>query len=228
MKTIFKKYGFLLFIAVACVQLIAIRFNIPTLRILTKPLLMPVLAFIVYFNGQHTKRFYIIAGLLFSFLGDIFLLLEDKYPRFFIYGLASFLATHILYIIFFCRIKLIQTSLVKQHPYLPLLIAIYGAGLIYLLNPFLGALKVPVILYAVIICGMLLTSIHVYKSVGTAAGSRYIMGASLFVMSDSLLAVNKFYQSIPSAGLFIMLTYCAAQYFIVRGFISQEEKIAVY
>jgi uncharacterized membrane protein YhhN len=227
MKAIFKKYGFVLFIAVACAQLIAVQFDITNLRFLTKPLLMPVLAFVVYFNTKHPKRFYIIAGLLFSFLGDSFLLLEDKYPLFFIFVLTSFLITHILYIIFFTGIKQNQTSLVKKHPYLPLLVALYGAGLIYLLYSSLGALKVPVILYAVIICGMLLSSIHVYKSVGTAAGTQYIMGALLFVVSDSLLAVNKFYQSFPSAGLFIMLTYCAAQYFIARGFISQEEKIAV-
>jgi hypothetical protein len=41
-------------------------------------------------------------------------------------------------------------------------------------------------------------------------------------MSDSLLAVNKFYQPLAYAGVFIMLTYCLAQYLIVRGFIEQK------
>jgi uncharacterized membrane protein YhhN len=49
------------------------------------------------------------------------------------------------------------------------------------------------------------------------------MGASFFVISDSLLAINKFYQPFAHAGILIMLTYCTAQYFIVQGFIKQEK-----
>jgi len=50
----------------------------------------------------------------------------------------------------------------------------------------------------------------------------YLAGATSFVVSDSLLAVNKFYQPFAYAGVFIMLTYCAAQYLIVRGYIEQK------
>lgn len=47
-----------------------------------------------------------------------------------------------------------------------------------------------------------------------------LAGAALFVLSDSVLAINKFYQSFELAGLLIMLTYGAAQYFIVKGAIE--------
>jgi uncharacterized membrane protein YhhN len=67
---------------------------------------------------------------------------------------------------------------------------------------------------------------HVYKSVGVTARRQFVTGALFFVVSDSLLAINKFYQAFPFAGLLIMLTYCAAQYFIVRGFMSHVGKIA--
>ena len=59
--------------------------------------------------------------------------------------------------------------------------------------------------------------------VNKAAGNAYVLGAIAFVLSDSLLAVNKFYQPIPYAGVFIMLTYCAAQFLIVRGFIRLSQ-----
>jgi uncharacterized membrane protein YhhN len=47
-----------------------------------------------------------------------------------------------------------------------------------------------------------------------------VLGALLFVISDSLLAINKFYQDIPLAGVLIMLTYGLAQLFIMEGAIS--------
>ena len=34
------------------------------------------------------------------------------------------------------------------------------------------------------------------------------------------MAINKFYQSFPFAGIFIILTYAAAQYGIVNGVLS--------
>lgn len=225
MKGIFKQYGFYIFIAIAALQIIAIHFNFPALRFISKPLLMPVLAIVVYSNCEKCReRNLIIAALLFSFSGDSFLLLEDKQPLFFIFGLVSFLITHLLYIIYFLGIKPLGNSLLKTHPYLPLLIAGFGAGLIYLLYPWLGEMKIPVMVYAAIICSMLLCSFYMYKSVKQSVGLQFIAGAVLFVLSDSLLAINKFYQPFQFAAILIMLTYCGAQYCIVRGFIKQKKK----
>ena len=225
MKKGFKQIGFYIFLAVALLQLIAIQFNIPLLIIISKPMLMPVLAMVVWSYGmQGRQRNYILAALFFSFLGDSFLLLDDKQPLFFIAGLISFLITHMLYIIYFLAIKPIRKSLIKSHPYLPVLIILYGAGLVYFLYPSLGDLKIPVIIYAAVICTMLLCSIHIYKRVSTTSGQQFIMGALLFVVSDSLLAIYKFYQPFALGSLFIMLTYCGAQYFLIKGFVSNRRR----
>jgi len=45
-------------------------------------------------------------------------------------------------------------------------------------------------------------------------------GAGLFVISDSVLAINKFYQPFEAAGILIMLTYGLAQFFIIKGAIK--------
>ncbi len=225
MKKGFKQIGFYIFLAVALLQLIAIQFNIPLLIIISKPMVMPVLAMVVWSYGmQGRQRNYILAALFFSFLGDSFLLLDDKQPLFFIAGLISFLITHMLYIIYFLAIKPIRKSLIKSHPYLPVLIILYGAGLVYFLYPSLGDLKIPVIIYAAVICTMLLCSIHIYKRVSTTSGQQFIMGALLFVVSDSLLAIHKFYQPFAFGSLLIMLTYCGAQYFLVKGFVSNRRR----
>jgi uncharacterized membrane protein YhhN len=51
-----------------------------------------------------------------------------------------------------------------------------------------------------------------------------VSGAVLFLVSDSLLAINKFYAPVLYSGFFIMLTYSLAQYFIVSGIIFQQTK----
>jgi uncharacterized membrane protein YhhN len=97
----------------------------------------------------------------------------------------------------------------------------YGVTLVWFLYPHLHELKLPVMVYATVICIMLLCSLHIFLKVNSPSNLFYLIGAAFFVMSDSLLAINKFYQPFAFAGVYIMLTYCSAQYFIVTGFIKQ-------
>jgi uncharacterized membrane protein YhhN len=208
----------LVFWLIVFVDIIAIFFGFKWLHTITKPLLMPALVLLVY-PGNFTApgKKLILTGLFFSWLGDVFLLFETHHSLFFIFGLASFLVTHICYISYFLSIRSGKPSLIQKQPIYILLVLSYGISLVWLLYPSLGELKIPVILYASIICSMLLCSIHIYLKVKEPVNRYFIAGALLFVLSDSLLAINKFYQPLPLAGIAIMLTYCAAQYFIVRG-----------
>jgi uncharacterized membrane protein YhhN len=162
--------------------------------------------------------------LFFSWLGDLFLLSESPGFLFFVAGLVSFLITHACYIIHFLSTGSPAPSLLKKQPIFILLVACYGTCLVWLLFPYLGQLKIPVILYASVICSMLLCSIHIYLKVQQPASSYYLAGAVLFVLSDSILAINKFYQPLPLAGITLMLSYCAGQYFIIKGFIERKVK----
>ncbi|HMC98781.1 MAG TPA: lysoplasmalogenase, partial [Ferruginibacter sp.] len=109
-------------------------------------------------------------------------------------------------------------SLLKTQPWWPVLAIMYGGGLLYFLFPSLGKMELPVTVYAVVITTMLICSIHAFRKTNSAAGSFFILGALFFVLSDSLLAINKFYQPFSFAQVLIMLTYCAAQFFIVMGY----------
>ena len=189
------------------------------LQLLTKPLLIPLLMLWVWLNVAITKdRILILVALFFSFAGDVFLLLEYKEPLLFIPGLVSFLLTHILYIVYFLSLPKGKKSLLKTAPHLVLLVLAYGMALVYILFPALGALKIPVLIYAMVIMSMLLASIHIYYRVPLRVGRLFIAGACFFVLSDSMLAFNKFHSPIIFPFL-IILTYCVAQYFIVKGFI---------
>jgi uncharacterized membrane protein YhhN len=80
----------------------------------------------------------------------------------------------------------------------------------------LGDLKLPVTIYVGAISLMVLSALHF----GNQQPGRLwlVLGASCFMLSDALLAINKFAAPIPLAGFWIMLTYGTAQYGLVRGF----------
>ncbi|HET9056798.1 MAG TPA: lysoplasmalogenase [Chitinophagaceae bacterium] len=213
------KNGFIIFWLVAIIDLIIIATHNISFHFYIKPLLMPTLiATFLFANGwQKNLAKLIIMGLFFSFAGDVFLL-WDKY---FIPGLLCFLTTHILYIVYFVKTANKSGWYIKKHPFAIFFPLIYVASLVWLLFPFLDALKIPVIIYALVIGTMFLSTINLYKKVKSPTYIYFISGAIFFVLSDSLLAINKFYTPFSYAGVTIMLTYCTAQYLIVKGAIQQ-------
>lgn len=210
------------FWVLAILDVLGIAAGIDILHFTVKPLLIPVLMLLLH-NTHSTVpgKNLLMAGLFFSWMGDVFLLFENKQPLFFIFGLASFLITHIFYIVYFLGIRSANASLLKKQPLPVALVPAYGILLVWLLYPELGDLKLPVMVYAAVICTMLLCSLHIFLKVNKKAAVLYVLGAAAFVLSDSLLAINKFYHPFAYAGVFIMLTYCAAQYFIVNGYTQQ-------
>ena len=211
------------FLLLTVIDLVAIITPFPLLHFIAKSLLIPMLILLLYFTSTLVQGKNLLLGaLFFSWLGDIFLLFETTHKLFFIYGLICFLSTHICYIIYFLRIPSVKRSLLLKQPVLLFLVPAYGVALVWFLFPHLGNLKLPVMIYAVVICTMLLCSLHVFSRINTPANRYYVLGALAFVLSDSSLAINKFYQPFAFAGIFIMLTYCAAQYCIVRGFMEQR------
>lgn len=213
-----SKWLLYLFIIDLIVELAAIVWNIGTIRYLTKPLLLLLLLTYVLFQDIPSikAKTLLLAALFFSWAGDLFLLFDSSESSFFIFGLVSFLTAHIFYIILFLQQKKILQPNKKWNPLTILLLLIYTGSLFALLYPTLGALKIPVVVYAAVLSSMLLMALHAF-SFKTISGRYVIIGAILFVASDSLLAINKFYQPFNAAGLAIMGTYGLAQLSIVVG-----------
>lgn len=170
---------------------------------LTKPLLIPVLAWGLI-GADRARVKWVLIALLLSWVGDILLMLPFDL---FVFGLASFLLAHVFYIRHFWGVWDRTAS-----PFQPLLligVLAYLGGLMYLLFPVLGALQVPVIVYGIVISTMLLFALH-------SGRPGYVLGAALFVLSDSLLAINKFHTVIPLSSLWVMATYGGAQFYLVK------------
>ncbi|MFM8914325.1 MAG: lysoplasmalogenase family protein, partial [Flammeovirgaceae bacterium] len=70
--------------------------------------------------------------------------------------------------------------------------------------------------------GLSITALFRYGRTTSKSFTYVMMGALLFMTSDSLLAINKFLNPLPLSGISIMLTYCLAQYLIVEGIIAHK------
>ena len=212
-----KNFWIILFLIVLAIDLFAAYSGNETLRYFSKPLLMPLL--IVYFifntNTVASLKKWIVLALVFSWLGDVLLMFEARNNIFFIFGLVAFLIAHIFYLLFYENILKLEN--LKKNYWLFIPVLIYYVALIYLLSPHLGEMKLPVRVYGVVISYMLIQAFQVARIKNRAASAMMITGAILFIASDSILAMNKFYQPFELAGIAIMITYGMAQLLITLG-----------
>lgn len=214
-------YWILLFIIVLAGDLVAVNFHDALFQTIFKPLIIPVI--IGYFNAQvksisRGMSKWVLMALLFSMIGDVLLMFQEKNSIFFLLGLSAFLIAHIFYIIFYNAVWAHEK--IKNNYFLVVVVLIYYGALISLLLPYLGTMKIPVLVYGFVISWMLMMALNMLFIRNKQAGQWMVTGALLFVISDSLLAINMFYQPFISAGVLVMLTYGIAQLFIVHGAIK--------
>jgi len=184
------------------------------LRYLTKPLLMPSLA-LYYFFSSSTPDNFIIAALIFAFIGDVSLLWPWKKP-FFLTGLSAFLIGHLIYIFILFK----SAEYFSGNMYYLLLIIPYAfvGFIIFLkLKNYLNDMKIPVIIYMIVILFMSIVSIS--RACCFSGYNLYlpIIGSLFFVISDVILAFYEFRSKFPKGGVYYMSTYILAQLFIILG-----------
>lgn len=213
-----SKYGPYLFFACLLTELTAIAAGWNQLQLFTKPLLLLFLFtwFMLASKNYPPLRYLVAAALFFSWLGDIFLLF-DAAAVWFMAGLASFLVAHLFYILFFMKLRQRVPGSIAWNFFVVAMVGAYAFSLFVFLRPHTGNLQLPVGIYAITIACMLAAAVHAFNSRYVMAGRYCIAGALLFLCSDSVLAVNKFYAASPAAGLLIMLTYGLAQFAIAKG-----------
>ena len=76
-------------------------------------------------------------------------------------------------------------------------------------------MKIPVTIYAIVIATMMYNAIKTHNR-------NLIIGALLFLISDTLLSINLFLQPLLMLNLMVMVTYISAQWFLVKGMISDK------
>lgn len=216
-----------IYIAFSILYLIILLSGYERFDLFLKPILIPILGFGVYFHRKFPTKNTLLSGLILSWIGDVILLFTDLGEIYFILGLLSFLTAHIIYCVLFNKQHKVRK---KQNRSLfifgSILIALYLIGMVSFLMPFLGNLEIPVTIYASIISIMLLFAFNGFLVWEKPGNLLVFLGAFFFVVSDSILAINKFYAPIPKSAFFIMLTYLLAQYLIVIGILKLNKKKA--
>ncbi|GIK24861.1 MAG: membrane protein [Betaproteobacteria bacterium] len=149
----------------------------------------------------------IAAGLLFSTAGDIFLMLpRDR----FVAGLASFLVAHLCYVGAF--------SIGVPFGAAPLLwLPFFAAGGLVLALVWPGlkpALRAPVAVYVIVIAAMAGQAAGRWHMTGSVVALAAAVGAGFFVVSDAVLAIDRFRWKFRAARAVTLATYWAAQLLI--------------
>jgi uncharacterized membrane protein YhhN len=222
-NTIFFK----IYIIFSTLYLLILLLGHENLDLFLKPALVPLLGFGVYFHQKFPSRKTLLIALLFSWIGDVILLFADIAEIYFILGLVAFLISHIAYCVLFNKQI---TGEIQINKFLfgigSIIIAFYLVAMVLFLMPDLGDLKIPVIVYAAVISTMLLFAFN-GSLIWKKPGSLYVfLGAVVFVISDSILAIDKFHVPIEKSSFFIMLTYLMAQYLLVVGILKLNTKKA--
>lgn len=148
---------------------------------------------------------YLIAGLVFCLLGDVFLM----YEKYFVYGLAAFLVSHVIFIIAFTQFG---GYFFMGWVSLPLLL--FGIGYYYFLYPDLKKLAIPVAFYFLAILLMDFSAISLYLIKGTTPFLMMMAGALFFTLSDSMIAIRKFKGPFKNAEWWILSTYWSGIYLL--------------
>ncbi|WP_341221390.1 lysoplasmalogenase [Polaribacter atrinae] len=206
------------FLIIAALHILGLLFN-DFLSFVTKPFIAISLV-MVYLSAVNKASFWFVSALFFSFWGDLFLLLEAE---FFMFGLVSFLMAHIFYI-------KISAGYLKKISFIKIITAsipfiIVFGGVVFLINERLGEMLFPVIMYGVVICSFGTLALLNYLQEKSTENLWFFLGAVFFILSDTLLAINKFYEANEMYGISIMITYIVAQFLICKAMIGKSNRV---
>ena len=208
-----------LFFIVVIADTYAVITQNKTMEMIFKPLLMFTLALVYLISTKKINK-WLIFGLFFSFLGDVFLLDQENY---FVFGVASFLVTHVFYIkvIFdFLKVKSFVKIFLSMLPFLTLYLttvsAVYGN---------LKEMLIPVVEYGLVVCVFGGVTFFYYQQTKIKSSLFLLISAVLLAFSDSFLIFNLYYSYSKLLDFFVILLYVFPQYMVVRGVLSREQSL---
>lgn len=179
-------------------------------HVVAKGLAISALALLAFRSRQPLLG----AALALGSLGDILL---DLDPKLFVFGLGSFLLGHLTYVALFLRHRHRPVRWTAARTATASALIVYTAAFSVWLAPSLGAFAMPVYAYMGAITAMALSTV--------AAGySRpwVVLGAILFLASDSMLGAAKFVGTFPGRDVLVWATYVLGQYGLALGFLAES------
>ena len=173
----------------------------PELSAVLKILPLVLLGLLTLGIAINSVSTHLCLALLFSMGGDVLLDLD-----YFVPGLLSFLVAQIIYSTLFIR----YFAAWNQRIVVSLLLIAFSLAMSILLWNTAGEMRLPVLVYLVVITTMGLTA-----NASTIQG--VLAGAVIFMISDSLIAINRFVVPLPACDWLIMISYYLAQFYLVSS-----------
>ena len=175
--------------------------------------------------GSTSKLYQLLWGLLFSCIGDAYLV----FPSGFIFGVLSFAISQFIYTSMFGGGLTLFENATSREIYLGLLVAsiscIVYASLVSHMKPLLAVVAA---LYSLLISAMLWSALIQVSKFATENTILAAFGAALFYISDVTLSVNKWGMKVPCAQVLIMSTYYCAQIFITGSVLLTATWKSIY
>ena len=163
------------------------------------------------------KRQWLLASALaFGSFGDV--LLEVK-PEMFPAGLAAFLVGHVFYMWLFTRSRPKPFHWTRTQLALVIALVLFATAMSVYLIPSVGMFAPAVVAYMIALVCMAITAVAMQLPEPWV-----VIGAVLFVMSDSILAVSKFKTPVPARELLVWWTYYFGQMGIAIGFLRVQSR----
>jgi len=184
----------------------------PWLEFLSKPLIMISLGiyYIINIPRNYTRQHLIFGmGLFFALLGDVLSLFENEYIYYFV--IVSFMICQLSYTYVFYHER---SGWIQKHPYVLLFFVFYALLLLSVLWSNLDELKT---------LGMGIMAINRRGNVSQKSYALVLSGAVLFIISDSLIAIDRYTHNLPYEGISIMSIYMIAQYSLVIGYLENQQ-----
>ena len=201
-----SKVFYLIFFGFAVVFIATLNLRPYPFVYLVKAVPIYSLAVLAFLNIAGLRGKLIGMGLFFSGVGDI--VLELDRDSLFTLGLGAFLVAHLFYITAFK--KGIQFK--GPRVMVAAVILVYGCLIAFVMIPNLGDMLGPVVAYLLVIVAM-----GILAALSGVNHWFVVIGACLFIASDSIIAVNYFITSVPNSSFWIMSTYYPAQLLITAG-----------
>lgn len=228
------KFYLILFWLTAIVHITSIIIGSEIIKTISKPFLMVFLAGFYWSFAKNIREYrlslWVYGALVFSFFGDILLMITEQnniWPAiqeetWFILGVFSFMIAQIFYIITYryFQLNLGQKSGKNITISLSLVVILYTMILWAKLYPNLDDMLIPVTIYTLTILTMVLISITRHNKTSRKSFLLVFSGAAIFLLSDSMIAINKFISPLGNERLLIMITYILGQFLIISGLIE--------
>jgi uncharacterized membrane protein YhhN len=192
-----------------------------------KPLIMVWLAIMfLSLTKPQPYRWLVVLAFFFSWAGDVLLMLAHENEMLFFAGVGGFFLSQLTYVFVFRKFAITNgKGLIARNPLWILPFAAYFIIIFLILYPNLEGIMKPVVaLYALSLVSMSVMALNRSGLTPKPALVLLFSGSIFFLLSDSLLAINKFATELPQSGFLVLSTYTLAQYLILQGLIKSTEK----